>query len=168
MNGTAANFKGPDFQGRGTIRRAGALFTLMVAMLFAAQLHAQNTLQDISYQPLPGGKVQVTLKLAAPAVEPRIFTTETPPRIAIDIADTHSAVSQRHIDVNSGATSGINAVEAAGRTRVVIDLFRPATYETRSEGNNLVVTVGGGVTATAAAASVVAMDQTKTVGAATV
>jgi type IV pilus assembly protein PilQ len=168
MNGTAANFKGPDFQGRGAISRAGALFTLMVAMLFAAQLHAQNTLQDISYQPLPGGKVQVTLKLAAPAVEPRIFTTETPPRIAIDIADTHSAVPQRHIDVNNGATSAINAVEAAGRTRVVIDLFRPATYETRSEGNNLVVTVGGGVTATAASASVVAMDQTKTVGAATV
>ena len=168
MNGTAANFKGPDFQGRRAISRAGALFALMVAMLFATQLHAQNTLQDISYQPLPGGKVQVTLKLAAPAVEPRIFTTETPPRIAIDIADTHSAVSQRHIDVNNGATSGINTVEAAGRTRVVIDLFRPATYETRSEGNNFVVTVGGGVTATASAASVVSMDQTKTVGAATV
>ena len=165
MNWTAANSERHGVDGQGAARRTGVLFALMMAMLFATPLHAQNVLQDISFQPMSGGKVQVTLKLSAPVVEPHIFTTETPPRIAVDLADTHSGMSQRHIDVNSGATSGINTVEAAGRTRVVIDLFRSATYETRSDGNNLVILVGGGTTATAAAASVVANDQTKTVGA---
>src|SRR6185437_14684842 len=58
--------------------------------------------------------------------------------------------------------------EAAGRTRVVIDLYRPSTYESHTDGNNFVLTVGGGVTGTAAAAAAVANDPTKAIGAARV
>ena len=94
---------------------------------------------------MPGGKVEVTLKFAAPVASPQIFTTETPPRIAIDLADTRNGVSQRRIDVGAGATSGISAIEAAGRTRVVIDLFRPASYEKTENGNKLVLTVNSGI-----------------------
>lgn len=165
MNGTAAIQLGPDFRQRPRTHRLATWLATFVAILFAPLALADNTLQDVSFAPLSGGKVQVTLKFAAPVVEPRVFTTENPPRIAIDIAGTRSAVSQRHIDVNSGSTAGINTAEAAGRTRVVIDLFRPSTYETRSEGNNLVLTVGGGATATAAASAAVANDPTKAIGA---
>jgi len=125
---------------------------------------AQNVLQDIAYTPLPGGKVQVTLKFSAPVVEPRIFATENPPRIAIDIADTRNAVSQRRIDINNGATSGVSAVEAAGRTRVVVDLTRPSSYETKAQGNDLVVTINNGPGSGSATTTAVATtDQTKTV-----
>ena len=168
MTGTAANSIGPDFRQRSPMQRVGMWFALLAAAASASFAHAENVLQDISYAPLPGGKVQVTLKLAAPVGEPRVFTTENPPRIAVDLPDTRNGSSQHHLDVNNGATSGINTAEAAGRTRVVIDLFRPSTYETRNEGNNLVLTVGGGATAAAAAAAVVQGDQTKTVGAAKV
>ncbi len=155
MNGTAAIQPRPDFRQRSTANRIGAWTVLIAATLFAPWAQADNTLQDVSYTPMTGGKVQVTLKFAAPVVDPRVFTTESPPRIAVDIADTHSAVSQRHLDVQSGATAGINTAEAGGRTRVVVDLYRPSTYETHIEGNNLVLVVGGGVTATAAAAATV-------------
>jgi len=168
MNGTAAIQLGPDFLQRSRTHRLATWLASFVAILFAPLALADNTLQDVTFAPLSGGKVQVTLKFAAPVVEPRVFTTENPPRIAVDIAGTRSAVSQRHIDVNSGSTAGINTAEAAGRTRVVIDLFRPSTYETRSEGNNLVLTVGGGATATAAASAAVANDQTKSIGASAV
>jgi len=168
MTGTAVKSTGPDFRQRSPMRRVGIWLATLATLVSASLAHAENVLQDISYAPLPGGKVQVTLKLAAPAGEPRVFTTENPPRIAVDLPDTRNASSQHHLDVNSGATSGINTAEAAGRTRVVIDLFRPSTYETRTEGNNLVLTVGGGATATAAATAVVQGDQTKTVGAAKV
>ena len=125
---------------------------------------AQNVLQDIAYTPLPGGKVQVTLKFSAPVVEPRIFATENPPRIAIDIADTRNAVSQRRIDINNGATSGVSAVEAAGRTRVVVELNRPSSYETKAQGNDLVVTINNGPGSGSATTTAVATtDQTKTV-----
>lgn len=168
MNGTAATQPGPDFRQRSMANRIGAWAMLIAAALCAPWAQADNTLQDVSFAPLAGGKVQVTMKFAAPVSEPRVFTTENPPRIAVDIPATHSAVSQRHIDVNSGSTSGINTAEAAGRTRVVVDLFRPSTYETRSEGNNLILTVGGGATAAAAASAAVASDQTKAIGVAAV
>ncbi len=69
---------------------------------------------------------------------------------------------------DSGATAGINTAEAAGRTRVVIDLYRPSTYESHSDGNNFILTVGGGATGTAAALPPVSNDPTKAIGAARV
>ncbi len=113
---------------------------------------------------LPGGKVEVTLKFAAPVQAPQIFTTESPPRIAIDLADTRNGMAQKRIEVGAGATAGISAIEAAGRTRVVIDLFRPASYEKNESGNTLVLTVNSGVNGTTAAAvSAAATDPTKAV-----
>ena len=165
MNGTAATQLSSEFRQRSTANQLGTWAILIAAAVFAPFAQADNTLQDVSFAPLTGGKVQVTLKFAVPVAEPRVFATENPPRIAVDIPDTRSTVSQRHIDVNSGATAGINTAEAAGRTRVVVDLYRPSTYETHSEGNNLILTVGGGATATAAAAAAVSNDPTKAIGA---
>src|SRR5690606_7703773 len=111
---------------------------------FAAPVHAENILRDVSYSAVGGGRVDVILELAGPAPDAQVFTTEQPPRVAIDLPETRSEVEQRRISVGSGATSGISAVEAAGRTRVVIDLFRPAAFETRHEGNRMIVSIGGG------------------------
>src|SRR5215467_8301681 len=152
-----------DFQGRSseapmltaTMRSCTWLIAL-IGLLFSASSWAENVLQDITYSPLPGGSVQVTLKFASPVGEPRIFATENPPRIAIDIADTRNAVSQRRIDINNGATSGVSAVEAAGRTRVVVDLSRPSNYQTKAQGNDLVVTVANGAGSGSAATTAVA------------
>ena len=144
-------------------RFGAALGMLLASFIATSAAHAENVLQDVSYSPLSGGRVQITLKLAAPAAGARAFTTETPPRIALDIPDTRSAVSQRHMEVASGATSAINVADAGGRTRVVVDLYRASTYETRAEGNNFVLVVNNGNTATSSAA-IAAGDQTKSVG----
>jgi type IV pilus assembly protein PilQ len=136
----------------------------LLGLLLSASALAENVLQDIAYTPLPGGKVQVTLKFAAPVNEPKIFATENPPRIAIDIADTRNAVTARRVEINNGATSGVSAVEAAGRTRVVVDLNRPANYETKAQGNDLVVTISSGAgSGSATTTAVASTDQTKTV-----
>jgi type IV pilus assembly protein PilQ len=81
-----------------------------------------------------------------PPPEPRIFTTGTPPRIAVDFADTTNA-APRHIDIGKGSTSGVSAVSAGGRTRVVVELMREASYRTRVDGNDLVMTVNNGTEA---------------------
>ncbi len=163
MNRIAANRRGSA-----PLRRLGAALLVLAAVMVGPRARAENVLEDVTYAPQAGGKVQVTLKFAAPAAAPRVFTTENPPRIAIDIPDTRNAVKARRIEVGSGATNGINVAEAAGRTRVAIDLYRSATFESRSDGNNFVLTVSGGATATAAASAAVATDQTKTIGAASV
>ena len=140
---------------------------LLLGFVLGAAAHAENVLDDISYTALPGGKVEVTLKFASPVVAPHTFSTESPPSIALDFPDTRNAFAKRHVDIGAGATSGVSAIEAAGRTRVVVDLFRVAGYDTRVNGNNVVLTVNNGLLgATSMAAAVGKTDPTKAVNAA--
>ncbi|RDI98458.1 type IV pilus secretin PilQ [Dyella solisilvae] len=122
------------------------LLTLGAAWSNAAAA-ATSTLKDISYDLLPGGRVELHLNFAqGPVPEPKIFTTGNPPRIAVDFADTDNA-APRHIDIGKGSTTGVSAVSAGGRTRVVVELLRDSTYRSRVEGNSLVLTVNNGTEA---------------------
>ena len=120
--------------------------TLLAASAFWAQsaAAATATLKDISYDVLPGGRVELHMNFAEGQVpQPNIFTTGTPPRIAVDFADTTNA-APRHLDIGKGSTSGVSAVSAGGRTRVVVELMRESTYTSRVDGNSLVLTVNNG------------------------
>ncbi|MGN6520539.1 MAG: type IV pilus secretin PilQ [Dokdonella sp.] len=137
----------------------------MFAFLFGAAAHAESVLEDISYTAMPGGKVEVTLKFAGSAIAPQVFATENPPSIALDFADTRNAFSKRRIDIGAGATTAVSAIEAAGRTRVVVDLFRAAGYDTRVNGNTVVLIINNGVMGSSAVAAAAAKaDPTKQVG----
>ncbi|MEO7431537.1 MAG: type IV pilus secretin PilQ [Dokdonella sp.] len=148
----------------GPIRICVCGMLLLIGILLGPVARAENVLEDLSSTALPGGKVEVTLKFANPATVPQVFSTETPPSIALDFADTRNGFAKRHIDVSAGATSAVSAIEAAGRTRVVVDLFRIAGYETRVNGNNLVLTINNGVMGSSSiAAAVSKSDPTKAV-----
>lgn len=132
-------------EGMGTKRRwVLAMGALAVGMATSLSALAANVLQDVRYAPAPGGKVDITLEFSEPVGDVQAFTTDTPPRIAMDLADTSNGLDKRRIVIGSGATSAVSAVEAGGRTRVVVDLFRPAGYTTRAAGNLLVLTVDAG------------------------
>ncbi|MAL04028.1 MAG: type IV pilus secretin PilQ, partial [Arenimonas sp.] len=132
-------------EGMGTKRRwVLAMGALAVGMATSLSALAANVLQDVRYASAPGGKVDITLEFSEPVGDVQAFTTDTPPRIAMDLPGTSNGLDQRRIVIGSGATSAVSAVEAGGRTRVVVDLFRPAGYTTRATGNLLVLTVDGG------------------------
>jgi len=136
-----------------------------VGLVLGASAHAESVLEDIAYTALPGGKVEVTLKFTGPAIAPQVFSTENPPSIALDFADTRNAFSKRKVDVGAGAVSAVSAIEAAGRTRVVADLFRMAGYDTRVNGNNVVLSINNGIVGSSTiAASAAKADPTKAVG----
>jgi len=122
------------------------LLTLGAAWSNAAAA-ATSTLKDISYDTLPGGRVELHLNFAqGPVPEPKIFTTGNPPRIAVDFPDTDNAAA-RHLDIGKGSTTGVSAVSAGGRTRVVVELVRDSTYRSRVEGSSLILTVNNGTDA---------------------
>lgn len=126
---------------RHAIRSLLSLLLLAGAGFGQVALAAGNsTLKDISYTTLSGGSVQLHLNFAGAVPQPRIFTTDNPARIAIDFANTDTT-AQRHLDIGQGATSGVSAVSAGGRTRVIVELMRPASYQSAIEGNSLVLTV---------------------------
>jgi type IV pilus assembly protein PilQ len=103
---------------------------------------AANTLQDISYSAVSGNKLQIVLTTAAPAAEPLSFTTDNPARIALDLADTQSALSSKNIAVGVGMVRSISAVEAGDRTRVVVNLVDAAPHSIVTSGNQVILTVG--------------------------
>lgn len=126
--------------------RAGICARLVALALIAlaGPALAENTLQDVRYTAGAGGKVDITLQFAQPPGDVQAFTTDAPPRIAIDLPSTKNGFAKRRLAVGNGATSAVSTAEAGGRTRVVVDLFRPAGYETRVQGNNLILSVEGG------------------------
>jgi type IV pilus assembly protein PilQ len=133
----------------------------LVLLLVAGPALAANSLKSVSASPLDGGKVQLTLTFTGPAVAPEAFSTNAPPRIALDFADTTNALPQRSYSIGQGSAQMLSAVEANGRTRVVVDLTQPAPYVTRVDGNQVIVTIGAGMgaaTAEAAPAPVPAAD----------
>ncbi|RAP59609.1 fimbrial protein [Oleiagrimonas sp. MCCC 1A03011] len=138
-----------------------ALLSLL-ALSFAGSAWATSTLKDVTYQTLPGGRVQLNMQFDGAPPQPKIFTTSTPPRIAVDLDGISNGVSKRHFDVGTGATSGYSVVSAGNRTRVVVELFRAASYHADVDGNDLVLTVSNGGTDSSSSSAVDA-DPTKQV-----
>ncbi|HHJ17033.1 MAG TPA: type IV pilus secretin PilQ [Gammaproteobacteria bacterium] len=148
---------------RGFLKRllGNGILLLATLALFSAWNNAHaadpqplNALQDISFAGLPGNQVQITLQFNQPASNPASFTIDNPARIAFDLPATKSALAKRSQPIGIGPAKSITAVEVKGRTRVVLNLFEMVPYETRTEGDKIIVVLGGtGATTTTAAAA---------------
>jgi type IV pilus assembly protein PilQ len=113
----------------------------------------QPALQTIDVQPLPGQQLQLTLHLSAPAAQPLSFTIDNPARISLDLPNTTLALPSRRIDVHTSGLDNILAAETKDRTRLVLNLDKLVPYQTRVQGNDIIVTLGGAAASAAAAGS---------------
>lgn len=135
-------------------KKIAARAALAACLLWTAAFPAlaANTLKDVRYAAGSGGKVDITFEFEQPVGAVNAFTTDVPPRIAIDFPETGNGFDARRLAVGSGAASAVSVVEAGGRTRAVVDLFRNAGYTTRSNGNLLVLSLEPGAAASSATA----------------
>lgn len=147
-------------------RRAALTGVLLFWVCLADAL--ANQLQDITFSSLPGNRVEIVLTTSEPvSSEPDTFTTDNPARIAIDLVNTTSALSQKVTPVAIGMARSVTAIEAGDRTRVVINLLEQVPHEIRAEGNQLIVSIGAGsgagtMSATASPRASVAADRSLT------
>src|SRR3954470_5968938 len=144
-----------------TIRQLAAstlmwLLACIVVGPAASAAHAQtapNKLESIEVQNLSGQHLQLALHHSAPPSEPVAFTIDNPARISLDLANTALALPSRRIDVRTSGVDSILAAEAAGRTRLVLNLDRLLPYSTRVSGNDVILTLGASAGPAAAAAA---------------
>jgi type IV pilus assembly protein PilQ len=125
----------------------GTALSLNLAVgLLPSALSAQEPLrlEAIDVQPLPGQQVELRLRLSGTAPEPMTFTIDDPARISLDLPNTTLGLESRRQDANVGPLTTIQAAEANGRTRVVMNLNAMVAYETRVEGNDIIVVLGNG------------------------
>jgi type IV pilus assembly protein PilQ len=108
---------------------------------------AAPALTAITPTTLPGERAEVTLKLSGPVPEPRAFTTSNPPRIVLDFPGVRNRVGSSVQSVSAGMLRSVAAVEAMGRTRVVLGLVQPVAYSMRSVGDQVTVSLEAGTAA---------------------
>lgn len=121
--------------------RAGVGLLLAIALPASAQ--AAQQLLEVKTSPAGKNRHSIELKLDGAAPQPSVFALETPPRISIDLADTKLALDKRRIPLNVGPVQTLTAVEASGRSRVVLSLSELTPYTVRAEGNSVVVELDG-------------------------
>jgi len=129
---------------------AGVLGMLPGAPALAAD---QPALQAIDVQPLAGQQLQLTMRLSGPAPQPLSFTIDNPARISLDLPNTTLALPSRRIDVHASGLDTILAAETKDRTRLVLNMDKLVPYDTRVEGNSIIVLLGGGSIASATSAA---------------
>lgn len=94
---------------------------------------------NLEFSSLTGNQVQVQLEMNGPVVEPKIFQTDNPSRIALDFAGVKNNLAKKSFPINQGAAGTVYVVEASGRTRVIINLVDKVPYETKIDGNKFTV-----------------------------
>ncbi len=132
----------------------------VIGMLPGAPARAADepALQAIDVQPLPGQQLQLTMRLSGPAPQPLAFTIDNPARISLDLPNTTLALPSRRIDVHASGLDTIVAAETKDRTRLVLNLDKMVPYDTRVDGNNIIVMLGVAGSAGAAPAAATAMS----------
>lgn len=116
-----------------------ALMCLLSISVMSAQA---AILKDINFSGLPGNKVQIELALDASPGQLKSFSTDNPARIAIDLHGVSNEAGKKSIPINIGKAVSIRALEAGGRTRVVLNLTGAAPFSTKVEGNSIFITLG--------------------------
>ncbi len=88
-----------------------------------------------------------------PTDAPPGFSISNPPRVALDFKDTDSKLARNLVELVSGDVHSVNVVQGTGRSRVVLNLKRPMSYQSTIEGNALVVSLDQAAAATPSAVS---------------
>jgi type IV pilus assembly protein PilQ len=136
---------------RAWLARLAGVMAFVVAGAAVAQ--TANTIEQVSVTRAASGTTVVRFQLKAPPANPPAgFSTATPPRIALDFFDTASGLPSNQRTVDDPALRSLQFVQAGNRTRVVFNLNKPQTFDTKVEGNAVVVTLADSSTATAQAA----------------
>jgi len=133
-------------------------FTVAIFAVYGLSANAQNSAESAPGISAPSGfnsvdsisatreitgevVVKIGLKQAM-AVPPEVFSIGTPPRISLTFPQTTNGLGLRTQEFAEGDLKSATIVQAADRTRLVLNLTKMMTYEQpQLEGNTLVLTL---------------------------
>ena len=117
-----------------------SLLMLLFAGSFGVFSANAVTLDRISTSSLPGERVQVKLIFSEALLnEPLSFSVDNPARVVVDLPNTSLNLDEKSQTSGIGMANSLNAVEAGGRSRVVINLTRSVSYSVDVSGNAVIL-----------------------------
>ena len=84
--------------------------------------------------------VRVTTREPLQGVPPN-FTVANPARIAFDFPKTVNALGRNAQEIGQGELRSMNLIQAADKSRLVLNLRRSVVHEARVDGRNLIITL---------------------------
>ena len=129
------------------VKNVARLLSMLLAFgVLSAQVYAgeQNSITALNVSSAGNGTTVVRVELAQPLTSiPVGFTVNTPPRIAFDFPNTSNGLGKTVQSFAEGDLRSANIVQAGSRTRLVINLNQMLTYDTKIDGNSLLITLQG-------------------------
>ncbi len=115
---------------------------ILAAPIYAAD--SESALVYIGYKANQGEPLELQFNFQGEIPNPSYFTSESPARITFDFTGVKNQLPWTlPLKVKGGGNvQSITAVEAGGRTRVVINLNSLVEYQTREEGGSLFIAMG--------------------------
>ena len=107
-------------------------------------------LKDVEFASLPGNQVRIDLVLTEAVAAPRDFSTESPARIVLDLPGVTSELPRKNVAIDVGPVQSLMALDADGRTRVVVNLATSVPYRVESRGDRISIAINESVTASLA------------------
>lgn len=100
------------------------------------------SITDVEFNSLPGGQVEMKFDFDGQVPDPKVYTIESPARIALDLEGVTSSLKQKKHTLDLGNAQSVMVLESGDRTRVIINLLELTKYESEVVGNQLLVKVG--------------------------
>ncbi len=125
---------------------SGRYLGLCLAFLLApsVQALADTQVTAAEFQSGSGGEIVIRLRTEGDVPSVSVFETESPARIVLDLAETSSSVESTPVSVGLGAVQSFTTLGAGSRTRVMVDLSRPVSYDYQADSGEVVLTIAGG------------------------
>jgi type IV pilus assembly protein PilQ len=128
------------------VRALGActwlLATLALIAAVPAAAQTANTIDSLAVSKGQSGRTLVRFTLKAPPADPPAgFAIGSPPRVALDFLNVGNGLGRTSQEISDATLRSVNLVQAGNRTRVVLNLNKPQTFESKVEGNVVTVTL---------------------------
>jgi type IV pilus assembly protein PilQ len=126
----------------------------LAALLWGVTVHAQTAIESVTGS-IQGGSEVIRIDLSKELKAlPSGFAIQAPARIALDFPGVSSAMGRSTVEMNEGNLKSVSVVQAGERTRVVLNLKKPAAYKAEIQGKSLLIVLESDTTAAPAAAAV--------------
>ena len=124
-------------------RRLSLSLLAVSGLLYGANLWAIEV-TDIDFASLPGDQFEITLNFSQAPPEPQSYEIARPARLVLDFADVRSALDKKKYALSFENARNAVVFSNGSRTRLILNLVEQAPFDTRIEGNSLVLRVGAG------------------------
>lgn len=145
----------------GVKKMLNRLIFCVTLSLMASLAYGQSAIEAVTGSVQGGVEVvRVDLSKAVTAL-PTGFAIQAPARIALDFPGVSNAMGRSTIDVNQGNLKSVSVVQAADRTRVVLNLKQPASYKAEIQGKSVLITIDPSASASVAPAVVFSENRSR-------